>query len=244
MDTISRLVPRSVLAERKVYTLNGNCLGSYLEVTSHTLVPAGLYPLECVSMEGGVAHLHNDVGEDRERSVSYQFWTYEGRVIHFPLDQQVQMQAFFHALLPDPIEVLDCYPDGNRSYSSHYAVLDAGCTIEHLYRWLMNLYEQNGQRFPQSRRSALYRLLWEMYFLEYPDLLRVAASYDGFRDRGEVGSSCTYRPWSPYQDQLQDPCVEALAIASAVWHYQHQVLWSIPPPFPVRCATLLVGDSP
>ena len=226
MDSLYHRTPRSacsLLAERKTYTFNGRYVGSYLEVPSDASLPTGLYPLVDAERKCEGTHRHACSHENRFPTILSQFWIHDKQIIYFPPDQETQMRAFFHSQDREPVETLECHPDGNQSYSSYHAMLDAKCTIEQLYREFCRHLKQSDRLSPPD----LYRLLWEIYFLEYPDLLRVAAEYDGFRDRGPFGENCIYRPQNVYQDRLQSSA--SLAIAHAVWQYQHYVLWDIPP---------------
>jgi hypothetical protein len=196
--------------EAQVCFCEGRELGRYLKIKAHAFLPDGFYLLE------------GNAG---------QLLAYQRRVIHFPLDQELQVRAYFFAREPHPTEVLICHPDGgNRSYASHTVVLDAGCTLEQLYHGLRHSPLLAGRLSSRLAERALYRLLWEIYFLEYPDLLRAAAEYDGFSNAPLSKASNLFRPQNNWQVGVGEHTPSsAFAVADAVWHYQHYAVWRIPP---------------
>lgn len=113
----------------------------------------------------------------------------------------------------DPI--LECSsknPDGNKAFSAFYARLNAynGKSIEEIYQ-AAKVFEDGSTNLStkaaKGRKavnmqevSALYSQLWDLYFQENPELLKVIRQYNGFSDVfGKAGSNCQateiYRIW-------------------------------------------------
>ena len=108
--------------------------------------------------------------------------------------------------------VLECSSRGDSRFSAFYANIRGrgDRTIEQIYqaakvledgRTNLSINEAKGKRaVNQDEVAALYETLWDEYFLENPDLLKVIRKYRGFSDVfGKLPGQCQavsiYRIW-------------------------------------------------
>ena len=99
--------------------------------------------------------------------------------------------------------ILECSSKGDTRFSAFYARLNAynGKSIEEIYQ-AAKVFEDGSTNLStkaaKGRKavnmqevSALYSQLWDLYFQENPELLKVIRQYNGFSDVfGKAGNAC------------------------------------------------------
>lgn len=115
---------------------------------------------------------------------------------------------------------LECSSKGYKCFSAFYAKIlcERNRSIEELYQGFKQFNDGNGNivsgfswkeakgklALNQQQASQYYSHLWNVYFQENPELLRVIAKYNGFSDIfGQPGRCCQaveiYRIWQTYK---------------------------------------------